>query len=150
MWRGEGSSTQKEITYSVTPAGCWECTSHKFNDSGYPIFQRNHKKIRLSRYMYEKEYGTIPQGMLIRHKCDNPHCINPEHLEIGTHHDNHMDMVERGRSLKGVDHPRVKLSENQVLEIRASGESCYTLAARYGVAVMLISKIKRRLLWKHL
>jgi transcriptional regulator with PAS, ATPase and Fis domain len=50
--------------------------------------------------MYEQINGAIPKGKLLRHKCDNPHCINPDHLETGTHQDNVNDKVSRGRSAK--------------------------------------------------
>lgn len=77
--------------------------------------------------MYEQEVGPIPAGLFVLHHCDNPCCINPEHLYTGTHADNTRDMVVRGRapgnSMPGVRNPATKLTEAQVSQIRAMRES---------------------------
>jgi hypothetical protein len=101
--------------------------------------------------MYTQKNGAIPKGMVIRHKCDNRKCINPDHFEIGTQRQNMQDMVERGRSLTGEKHPLVKLTEAQVIEIweRALKGECH-LAKEYGVSYSTISKIRKGERWKHI
>jgi len=113
----------KEIEYKIDSNNCWICTSHKANNCNgiaYPRVTRNGKVQTVAKFMFLKYKGQLPEGHLIRHKCDNPLCINPEHLETGTHEDNMRDKVERNRcaSLKGSDNPSAKLTEDKVLEIR--------------------------------
>ncbi|ALJ97665.1 HNH homing endonuclease [Acinetobacter phage IME-200] len=92
------------------------------------------------------EYSDI-SGKLVRHKCDNPTCINPEHLELGTHQDNMDDRNKRNRTAKGEDHGNAKLTPQQVKEIRASyikGSKEYgspALARKYNVSFQQIHKI---------
>ena len=66
--------------------------------NGYGRVKRDGKAIRAHRYAWERENGPIPDGMVVRHKCDNPPCVNPDHLEVGTHQDNVDDMIARGRA----------------------------------------------------
>ena len=66
--------------------------------SGYGRVKWQGKPIRAHRYAYERDHGPIPDGLVVRHKCDNPPCVNPEHLEIGTYQDNVNDMIARGRA----------------------------------------------------
>lgn len=77
--------------------GCWECTSHPLNTSGYPRIGKNGKQYCVHRFLYEELFGPVPEGHVVRHKCDNRRCINPEHLELGTYKENSQDMVERKR-----------------------------------------------------
>lgn len=78
--------------------------------------------FRRTNLYYEYCWGPIPLDMIIRHKCDNPSCINPNHLLIGTHKDNSNDKIERGRynakGLKGIKNPRCKLKEKDIFAIR--------------------------------
>ena len=96
---------QKRIDF-IEKDGCFVCTSHKYSATGYPVIRSCGKLSTVARYIYEECFGFIPQGLLLRHKCDNRQCINPEHLELGTHYDNMHDMISRGRarhpSMKGI------------------------------------------------
>lgn len=82
--------------------GCWEWQGGS-NQYGYGLFTRrgcDTKVTRVaSRISWELAHGPIPQGMVVCHKCDNPPCVNPDHLFIGTHLDNMRDMVAKGRSV---------------------------------------------------
>ena len=77
--------------------GCFRCVDRFFDKDGYPRCRMNGENVSASRYVYSMIHGKIEDGMVIRHKCDNPKCINPLHLEIGTHADNMKDRDERGR-----------------------------------------------------
>lgn len=101
--KGKVHHNSCKIKYIITENNCWECTSKKPNKdtTGYVRLTRNKKSVYLHRYVYELYIGEIPEGLIVRHKCDNSKCINPEHLEIGTHKDNTQDMIKRGRSKKG-------------------------------------------------
>lgn len=107
------------------------------------------------RLSYLAFNGDIPEGLVVRHKCDNKCCVNPEHLEVGTQKDNVQDAIKRGRfsyrdNPKGVEHPNSKLTEEQVRVIFYSNETQRSLAAKYGVSFQLISLIKRGKIWQHM
>ena len=145
----------KPITYEVDKNGCWNCTSHSTDTGGYPNIYRNARIMHLSRFIWIEKNGPIPDGMVIRHKCDNPLCINLEHLEVGTQADNIQDMIKRKRarfSNPGEQNGRARLSAVDVIDIRKrykNGERQVDIAKRYGVSRHLIwDVIKRK--WKHL
>lgn len=88
--------------WDVTDSGCWEWKGSR-NDRNYGLLgmvRRGFKGARVHRLMYELKIGAIPEGIIIRHKCDNPPCVNPDHLEPGTDADNAEDMKARGRRLE--------------------------------------------------
>jgi len=140
---------QKAVKYIIDSNGCHICISHSIR-MGYPIFYREGKHHQIARYLYEAKFGQLPRNIEIRHKCDNPLCINLEHLEPGTHADNMRDMVLRNRSIKGERHSQHKLTEKDVLEIRKSHLSCREVGKIYGVSNKMISDIKRKIWWKHI
>lgn len=138
----------------VTNNGCWECTSIKPKSDGryYHITvgsrtDGTRKPVLLHRYIYEYFIGEIPKGMVVRHKCDNVLCINPNHLETGTHKDNMNDMKVRGRSTKGEKNPSAKLTDKEVEEIiRLYDEGKYNqteLGNMFNVSQRHISNIVR-------
>jgi len=97
--------------------------------------------------------GVIPNEMLVLHKCDNVSCVNPEHLYVGTATDNNQDTSKRKRhrSRKGENNNSCKLTEQQVLGIRASlGTPPSKIAIHYGVSVKNVRMILRRETWTHI
>jgi hypothetical protein len=119
---------------------------------GYGRASINGKKWQAHRWAYTEAYGDIPEGMVVRHMCHNPACINPEHLVIGTHADNVRDKLEANRQLKGEDVPSSKLTEAQVKEIKElKGKiSGPKLADKFNVHFITIYKIWNRKTWKHI
>ncbi len=95
---------------------------------------------------------TVPRGLVVRHTCDRHQCLNPQHLEIGTTADNMADREARGRGRqpKGEASGRSKLTESQVLAIRASTTSQSVTAKAYGVTKPLIRYIRQRKIWRHI
>jgi hypothetical protein len=83
------------------PSGCWEWQG-TMKKNGYGIFQDrtregSGKQLQAHRFSFEIFHGEIPPGLLVCHHCDNPKCVNPEHLFLGTHKDNTQDMIRKGR-----------------------------------------------------
>jgi hypothetical protein len=101
------------------------------------------------RVIWEECFGFIPDGLHVLHLCDNPTCVNPEHLVLGTHQDNNLDRTLKGRSvsLKGVDNPNAKVSNEDVKamrELHRQGMSYCKIARLYGMHPSNVSKIVRR------
>lgn len=139
----------KKIEYYVDENGCWICTSHAKDPDGYIMINRG-KHGRLHRYVYGLEKGELKDGEVVMHKCDNPSCFNPSHLEVGTNVDNQRDKVEKGRQAKGRKNGRAKLTESDVLAIRNDKRSARELARIYGVSHPNILDIKHRRTWTYL
>jgi hypothetical protein len=125
----------------VTKSGCWEWQGA--SSYGYGVMMRDRQRLRVHRLSYELWCGSIPDGMVIRHSCDNPCCVNPSHLTPGTQAENIQDIVIRGR------HGRKKLTKTQVEAIRSSTEPNRALADRYNVGIIAIRRVKTGQTWKH-
>lgn len=117
--------------------GCWEWMGSG-NGRGYGQIRVGRTMRRAHRVSYELFCEPVPDGMLVCHSCDNPGCVNPEHLFLGTQCDNMADMRSKGR-----DGGRAKLSKADVLAIRAaSGLTQRELGERFGVTQQQISNIR--------
>ena len=140
----------KPIEFYVNKNGCFVVTSHA-KANGYPILNIEGTTVNVHRKIYKELFGGIKKGLVIRHKCDNRSCINPEHLEPGTYQDNMDDMAERKRSLHGERNHFAKLDNRKVLEIRSLiGSMTYEeIANMYGVKKGTIYRIAKRITWKH-
>lgn len=144
---GKTASEVFVSSYEVKSTGCWEWTKKKFKN-GYGCFTYRGRYLLAHRVSYEAYYGEEPLGMLVMHSCDNPSCVNPQHLSLGTHSDNYKDMLAKGRGnpARGSRHPRYKLSDDDIKEIinrRNSGELCKDLAVEFSVSSKTISVVSR-------
>lgn len=140
-------------SYRVDPGtGCWAWLLHISRD-GYGRFRLGARADRRAhRVSYELHRGPVGDA-LVCHHCDNPACVNPAHLFLGTPLDNMLDKVAKGRAASpaGEANPHSKLTAGQVLEIRAravAGEKAADIARSFPVQASIIGKIIRREIWK--
>lgn len=128
-------------------SGCWLWTAY-CTPSGYGSFTLKNWPYRAHRASWILKYGTIPDGLLVLHKCDTPSCVNPDHLFIGTQSDNLKDAFRKGRiSTKGDNSRSRKLCTRDVAAILAATGSQKEIASRYNVHHSTISLIKSRKIW---
>jgi ribosomal protein S14 len=136
--------------------GCWIWTG-ALNDSGYGVLKwLGRENVRAHRVSYEIHVGPIPEGSIVRHDCDNPPCVRPDHLRPGTDADNMADKVARGRAvgngLYGDRHPQSKLNDDAVREIRRAmkdGVKAAVLSKIYGVTRYAIRQAACGATWSH-
>jgi hypothetical protein len=122
---------------------------------GYDSIRKRAQLMLAHRYSYILTHGSIPEGLLVCHQCDNPQCVNPNHLFTGTYSDNSQDMKQKGRG-RGKSRPgalgtKAKLTWEQVDWLRSDevqGSSQRELAEQLGVTPSTISKIRRYDTWK--
>jgi hypothetical protein len=145
----------------VTESGCWIWAAD--NAGKYAQFRMSTDPKEGSESAHRAAWmiyrGPIPKGMMVCHQCDVPICVNPDHLFLGTATDNMRDAAKKGRmnwkpgetrKMKvGSAHHSSKVSETDVIAIRESNEKGVVLARRYGITPTVVSKIRRRLLWRH-
>jgi hypothetical protein len=147
--------------------GCWVWNGPRHKSRRgvltYGRIRVGRAPVGTHRISYELFKGEIPKGLVVRHKCDNPPCVNPDHLELGTHKDNQYDAIERGRHVatmkyedvnwaRGERQGSAKFTEDDIRAIRekrAKGMSTRALGEEYGVRDSHISMITLRQIWKH-
>lgn len=136
----------------ITPGNCWEWQGSRRGHMGYSQIGANGRVMYGHIVSYEHFHGPKPEGTIIRHTCDNPICVQPDHLTIGTHKDNHADMDSRGRRkpAKGESQHLAKLTAEAVRHIRSSDETANELAARYGVSHWTIRDVLKGKTWRHI
>jgi hypothetical protein len=125
----------KSYCGAPTPRGCTEWTGSRLPVKGkeYGCFRVDGKTVRAHRVAYELFNGDIPFGMHVLHSCDNPPCVNPDHLYLGTNLDNVADKVKKLRHCFHERHPRAKLDGEKVLRIKemfSSGKHSYSALAK--------------------
>ena len=142
------------------PDECWEWQGRR-DPAGYGTLPNGEGRpptpIRAHRHSYALAFGPIPRGLIVRHTCDNPPCVNPAHLLTGTRTDNAKDRDGRGRnrptSSPGERNPKALMTDADVLAARAArrgDEKVGVLASRYGVAHTTMRQIVSGLRWRHL
>ena len=164
MSRPKGSKNKKIISlkerlYSKisidSETNCWNMIP--FKGHRYPKIQINKKCERAHRVSYEITYGLIPKEFHCLHKCDNTHCINPNHLFLGTHKENMHDMIKKNRDKK--DGPKgTRCAQHilddekviQILNLLKKGRTQIYIARKYHVSQQNISRIKNNKQWQHI
>jgi len=141
---------------------CWLWTGPRHSRTQYGFFRQGSRQELSSistyahRVSWELTRGPIPEGLCVLHKCDNPPCVNPEHLWVGTHTDNMRDMMSKGRHVAhpGEANGSAKLTPEQVRDIRRRyvprKVSLRSLAEKYHVSESLVHALVTRRLWAHL
>lgn len=133
----------------TTPCILW---TKGVDKDGYGKTYRDGKHWRAHRLRWIDTFGEIPHGMCVCHHCDNPSCINPEHLFLGTILDNNRDKISKGRAPHNVGEKAggVKLTEDQVIRIREIKLDHSKTARMFGVTRKAISLIRNRQRWAHI
>ena len=137
------NSLKKSVTIDAN--GCWNWKRSK-NLKGYGVACACHRLIMAHRLSWLIFVDDIPPSKWVLHKCDNRACVNPDHLFLGTAHDNTQDMMRKGRNRcnppKGTKNPGSKLSRDQVLAIRKSAEGVGKLADQFKVSPKTIWNVR--------
>lgn len=136
------------------PDACWPYQG-ALNQWGYGTVRIHGRTMLAHRAAFEAAAGRAAGEMRVCHRCDNPRCCNPAHLFLGTQAENVADCVAKGRfkSNVGENHPKARLTEQQVLEIRrlhASGLRASQIAPRFGIRLGHAVDIINRRIWTHL
>ena len=137
----------------LDPSDCWIWIGTR--SLGYGRFMVGGRLVRAHRFSWEHQKGPIPDGMHVCHRCDNPACVNPAHLFVGTDQDNSDDKVAKDRqargkkvSQSGEKNPNAKLTRRQVEAIRNDPRTRCAIAEKYGVTPQNVSQIKLGHRWK--
>jgi hypothetical protein len=129
---------------------CWEWVGSRYGNRYGKFYCGLGKSIGAHQYMMFLQTGEFPK-LDVLHSCDNPPCVNPAHLRLGTKKENTQDMIKKGRAgVVGSRNWSAKLKAEDVLEIRASSEDRRLLAARFGVCKEHIDSVKRGSRWAHI
>ena len=145
---------------------CWIWEGCKQGNNGYGAYQHEKKRVLAHRFSYLIHKGEIPKGMSVCHACDEPSCVNPDHLFIGTHADNMRDMERKGRSnssarieaarmvdKRGELHPSAKLTEQAVIfmrQLKRDGRTYKELSVMFGVNHRTVTSAVLGHTWSHL
>lgn len=143
---GDISERIAALTKRNQSTGCLEWTGN-LNKAGYGRISVGNKVQLAHRASYEATHGPIEDRLLVCHRCDNPRCVEPQHLFLGSNADNMADKVAKKRHGFGEKHCAAVLTDEQVREIRADGRPQRVLAHEYGVSQSQISFIKRYEEW---
>lgn len=126
---------------SPQPNGCIQWNG-SLNNKGYGQIRIQKKLVSTHRAAFEVVNGPLAEDQQVLHRCDNPRCINPEHLFLGTPASNSADKVSKWRDARGFRLPHTKLSDGDVQTIRSAPGTQKQIAEAYGVTQSQVSRIK--------
>lgn len=132
---------------------CWTWVANT-TPTGYGMFWFKGKMRRAHRVAWILTNGPIPDGLCVCHRCDNPGCMNPQHLFLATQEGNIQDRVQKGRSARprGEEINTAKITAKQAVEIRRrtdEGEVPARIAEDYPISRRMVAAIKNRENWRH-
>jgi hypothetical protein len=145
-------------------SGCWiwQGKSKSGSSKLYGRIKVNKKNVPAHRFSWEIHNNQeVPEKMFVLHKCDNPGCVNPDHLFVGTHQDNMNDKVLKNRQAKGSDFKNrkaaigsknglSKLTEKQAMEIYLDERPQRIISKDYEVTQTVVHNIKSQKTWRHI
>lgn len=135
------------VTYEPN-SGCWLWTGY-VNPKGYGRINIKRRLVLTHRFLFEREYGPVPDGLMLRHKCDVKCCVNPDHLELGTNRDNVDDCLRRDGSGKKLNLKIVREIKRELYETDSHYGQNARLSEKYGIHSTGISSIKFGVKWAH-
>lgn len=146
----------EKVDSSGGPEACWPWKDAP-DRWGYGCFRIGSRKTHAHRVAYALTFGPLPRtsdgkSTLACHACDNPICCNPAHIFPGSNEDNIADRHKKGRDSRGERHPRARVTDDSVRDIRqrhAAGATLMSIAVLYGVSHGTVSSIVARRTWKH-
>ncbi|WP_377801390.1 HNH endonuclease signature motif containing protein [Bosea eneae] len=149
--KGREAKFWLKVRKAKSPNGCWLWAGKRDQD-GYGRVRYHGVETPAHRKAYELKCGEIPAGMVVRHSCDNPPCVNPAHLSVGTVADNSADMMSRGRSAVriGQKNTAAKLTELQVRSIFSDQRHYREIADAHSISSWTVFDIKAGRSWGHL
>ena len=121
---------------------CWPWIGFRDKD-GYGTLRVGRSTVRAHRFSYELHVGPIPAATLVRHRCNNPCCVNPGHLRLGDHDENMRDRQEAGHYARGEHHPVAKFSDETVQAVRAAVGTYAEIGAQFGMSPSQVGNIRR-------
>lgn len=153
--RPRGTLEERFFRKIVKTEECWLWFGN-IRPNGYGSIQEGGKGSRTlsaHRLSYEIHKGEIPDGMVVMHSCDNPSCVNPDHLSVGTYKDNTHDMIAKGRKRtvapKGTGNGKAKLNDDLVRYIRQSDKKAASIARELGLSENCIRGVLSGRTWSH-
>jgi hypothetical protein len=139
---------------SAGPEGCWVWTGAAYREGYGSVKDHATRRTRRAhRVAWEIAHGDIPNGLWVLHKCDNPPCVNPAHLFLGTHADNMVDKFAKGRAVCGEQNRRAKLTEEgarEAFRLTQTGLSDGSVGELVGVSSSCVRHIRLGYAWGHL
>lgn len=141
-WRGAETPEERfwKHVRKDGPNGCWIWTGF-LNNWGYGQMWNGVTNVYSHRFSFELHGGTLSDGMLACHRCDNPACVNPEHLFSGTSEENSQDAKSKGRTVLGRGHRKLTEDDrNEIRQLSAAGVTKRKISARFGICPKTVRK----------